>query len=83
MKKYSQHDHQEPKLQDVGRLGLEALYPGLRSLTPLLRQSGYDDGRIAWLMVRLHKELSTQVVGCGTGPAWLINYLWARKGGEV
>lgn len=69
----------EPRLQRAGKLGLEALYPGLRSLTPLLRRSGYDDGRISWLMSRLHTELSSQELGCDRGPAWLINYLWARK----
>jgi hypothetical protein len=39
-------------LQPVGRSGLENLAVGLRSLTPLLRQAGYDDAMISMLASR-------------------------------
>ncbi|ELU41583.1 cohesin complex subunit (Psm1), putative [Rhizoctonia solani AG-1 IA] len=40
-------------LHTVGRNGLENLAVGLRSLTPLLRQVGYDDAMISMLASRL------------------------------
>ncbi|KAH7345301.1 hypothetical protein B0J17DRAFT_712900 [Rhizoctonia solani] len=42
----------DPGLHDVGRNGLENLAVGLRSLTPLLRQVGYDDAMISMLASR-------------------------------
>jgi glutamine synthetase adenylyltransferase len=39
-------------LQPVGSSGLENLAVGLRSLTPLLRQVGYDDAMISMLASR-------------------------------
>ncbi|CAE6482912.1 unnamed protein product [Rhizoctonia solani] len=52
-------------LHTVGRNGLENLAVGLRSLTPLLRQVGYDDAMISMLASRLHDEWDVNEIGCG------------------
>jgi len=70
---------QDSRLRKVGRLGREALEMTLRSLTPLLRQGGYDDGRLSMLMSRIHTELDAEKPGSGTGTALVSTYLWARK----
>ncbi|KAG8986840.1 hypothetical protein FRB94_006846 [Tulasnella sp. JGI-2019a] len=70
---------QDSRLRKVGRLGREALEMTLRSLTPLLRQTGYDDGRLSMLMSRIHTELDAERPGSGTGTALVSTYLWARK----
>lgn len=51
----------------------------LRSLTPLLRQGGYDDGRLSMLLSRIHTELDAEKPGSGTGTALVSTYLWAKK----
>lgn len=66
-------------LQPVGRDGLENLVVGLRSLTPLLRQVGYDDARIAMLASRLHDEWDIEETGVGIGKSFLCTFLWATK----
>ncbi|KAG8876437.1 hypothetical protein FRB97_004174 [Tulasnella sp. 331] len=70
---------QDSRLRKVGRLGREALEMTLRSLTPLLRQTGYDDGRLSMLMSRIHTELDAEKPGSGSGTALVSTYLWARK----
>ncbi|KAF8680490.1 Structural maintenance of chromosomes protein [Rhizoctonia solani] len=50
-------------LHTVGRNGLENLAVGLRSLTPLLRQVGYDDAMISMLASRLHDEWDVNEIG--------------------
>ncbi|CAE6414576.1 unnamed protein product [Rhizoctonia solani] len=52
-----------PNLHAVGRNGLENLAVGLRSLTPLLRQVGYDDAMISMLAARLHDEWDINETG--------------------
>jgi len=69
----------DPRLRKVGKLGREALEMTLRSLTPLLRQGGYDDGRLSMLMSRIHTELDAEKPGSGTGTALVSTYLWAKK----
>jgi len=69
----------DPRLGRIGRLGREALEMTLRSLTPLLRQGGYDDGRLSMLLSRIHTELDAEKPGSGSGTAWVSTYLWAKK----
>ncbi|KDN42892.1 hypothetical protein RSAG8_06418, partial [Rhizoctonia solani AG-8 WAC10335] len=69
----------DPNLHAVGRNGLENLAVGLRSLTPLLRQVGYDDGMIAMLASRLHDEWDINETGRGIGKSFLCTFLWATK----
>ncbi|KDN42893.1 hypothetical protein RSAG8_06419, partial [Rhizoctonia solani AG-8 WAC10335] len=69
----------DPSLHAVGRNGLENLAVGLRSLTPLLRQVGYDDGMIAMLASRLHDEWDINETGRGIGKSFLCTFLWATK----
>jgi len=70
---------QDPRLRKIGRLGREALEMTLRSLTPLLRQGGYDDGRLSMLLSRIHTELDAEKPGSGSGTALVSTYLWAKK----
>ncbi|KAG8904913.1 hypothetical protein FRB99_001011 [Tulasnella sp. 403] len=70
---------QDPRLRRIGRLGREALEMTLRSLTPLLRQGGYDDGRLSMLLSRIHTELDAEKPGSGSGTALVSTYLWAKK----
>jgi len=69
-------DHRQRK---IGRLGREALERTLSSLTPLLRQSGYDDGRLSMLLSRIHNELDAEKHGSGSGTAFVSTYLWAKR----
>ncbi|KAG8748561.1 hypothetical protein FRC10_003695 [Ceratobasidium sp. 414] len=66
-------------LQPVGRTGLENLAVGLRSLTPLLRQVGYDDAMMSMLAARLHEEWDIDEKGTGIGKSFLCTFLWAIK----
>jgi len=67
-------------MRSIGRIGRAAMSTGLRSLNPLLRQSGYDDGRISWLMARLHAEMDEESETMrDKGLSWTTKYLWARK----
>lgn len=69
----------DPRLRKIGRLGREALEMTLRSLTPLLRQGGYDDGQLSMLLSRIHTELDAEKPGSGSGTALVSTYLWAKK----
>lgn len=69
----------EKALQAVGRIGLEALTVSFRSLTPLLRQVGYDDAMISMLASRLHEEWDVRETGRGVGKAFSCTFLWATK----
>ncbi|KAG8753837.1 hypothetical protein FRC12_011400 [Ceratobasidium sp. 428] len=70
---------EDVSLQPVGRNGLENLAVGLRSLTPLLRQVGYDDAMMSMLASRLHEEWDINEKGAGIGKAFLCTFLWATK----
>jgi len=70
----------DPRMRAVGQIGRSAMHSSLRSLHPLLRQSGYDDGRISWLMSRLHTEIEEESDSMrDKGLAWTTKYLWAQK----
>jgi ubiquinone/menaquinone biosynthesis C-methylase UbiE len=71
---------EDPRLRELGHVGLACIRAGIRSIIPILRQSGYDDGRLSWLMARLDKEFDEQKVA-KAGLSWHCTHLWARKKG--
>ncbi|KAG8920566.1 hypothetical protein FRC03_006541 [Tulasnella sp. 419] len=73
---------EDPRLQQIGLMGREALEMSLRALTPLLRQGkpiAYDDGMISWLLSRIHAELDAEQKGRGHGVSSVATYVWAKR----